>query len=111
MKPMMMALDASAKETSDLEIPDFHAETCRRVDGHVQIGGRDGAADVERGVVLRERERQQQPRDELRRNRAVDVDLPAPDRAAHFEGQVTVVVPYPDAEAAQRVDHHVHGAP
>ena len=88
-----------------------HQQHGRRVDGHVQIGGRDGAADVERGVVLRERERQQQPRDELRRNRAVDVDLPAPDRAAHFEGQVTVVVPYPDAEAAQRVDHHVHGTP
>jgi len=90
---------------------DLHAEACRRVDGHVQIGGRDGAADVERGVVLRERERQQQPRDELRRNGTVDVDFPAPDRTAHFEGQVAVVVPYPDAEAAQRFDHHVHGAP
>ena len=31
--------------------------------------------------------------------------IPAPDQAAHFEGQVAVVVPYLDAEAAQRFDH------
>ena len=93
-KSRAVALSALDVELLVVVMADFHAETCRRVDGHVQIGGRDGAADVERGVVLRERERQQQPRDELRRNRAVDVDLP-----------------YPDAEAAQRVDHHVHGTP
>ena len=90
---------------------DFHAETGRGVYGHVQIRGRNRAPHMDRGVVSGQRQRQHESRDELRRNRAVDVDLPAPDRAAHFEGQVTVVVPYPDAEAAQRVDHHVHGTP
>ena len=77
-KGRAVALSALDVELLVVVMADFHAETCRRVDGHVQIGGRDGAADVERGVVLRERERQQQPRDELRRNRAVDVDLPRP---------------------------------
>ena len=105
-KGRAVALSALDVELLVVVMADFHAETCRRVDGHVQIGGRDGAADVERGVVLRERERQQQPRDALRRNR----DLAAADRAAHPQGQRPAGVRDLDAQRPQRGGHHVHRA-
>ena len=89
---------------------DFHAETGRGVYGHVQIRGRNRAPHMDRGVVSGQRQRQHESRDELRRNRAVHVDLAAADRSADFEGQESAVVAHPDAQRAQRSCHHLHRA-
>ena len=89
---------------------DLDAEAFGRVERHVQIGGRDGVADVQRGVTFGPRQREQQPRDELRRDRTVDFDLSAVDRSAHLDGQESAVVAHRDAQLPQRVEHHRHRA-
>ena len=65
---------------------------------------------VQRRVLSGFGQGQQQPRDELRRDRSVNLDLPAADRAADLDRQVAVVVADRHAQPAQRFEHHSHRA-
>ncbi len=57
-----------------------------------------------------QRQGQQQPRDELRRDRAVGFGRAAAQRAADFHRQVSAVVLHPHAQLPERPDHHLHRA-
>ena len=65
---------------------------------------------MQRGVAPGQRQREQQPRDELRRDRPVDFGLSALDRAADLDGEESPVVADPHAQPAERFEHHLHRA-
>ena len=60
------------------------------------------------GILLCQRKCEQQSRDELRREAAVDLYVTAVYGSLDLYGQVAAAVAYLHAETPQRFDHHHH---
>ncbi len=89
---------------------DLDPEAGGRVERHVDVGGRYGIGHPHGGLARGEGQGQEQPRDELRRERTVHRDRPAPHRPADLKGQAPAAVAHRDAQRAQRFEQRPHGA-
>lgn len=105
-----VALAAFDVELGVAVVEDLRTEAVCRLDRHIDIRCGDGAPHVDREFAAGGRQREQQAGDELRRDRTVDLDRRAVQRAADVEREEPVAVAHLDAQLPERGDHHRHRA-